>query len=89
MPAPPRLPDADDTPPRILCPSDILAKLAETLLGPPFGYMPARLAIPDCYLPLFLKRLATLHGGGVRYDPEAPTAAVETFLGELEDILSR
>lgn len=89
FPAPPNLPGTDNPPPRLLRPSDTLAKLAETLLAPPFGYMPARLATPGCYLPLFLKRLAALHGGNVRYDPRAPTATVEAFQNELDGLLSR
>ncbi len=89
FPAPPNLPETANTPPRVLRPSDTLAKLAETLLAPPFGYMPARLATPGCYLPRFLKRLAELHGGNVRYDPRAPTATVEAFQNELDGLLSR
>ena len=75
--------------PRLSRPSDLLEKVAEALLKMPYGFFPSRLASPCDFMAIFLRRLAELRGGGVRFDAEEACPALLACHADFERMLGR
>ena len=80
---------AEDEKPHLFRPADLLEKMAHVLLKMPLGYFPNRLASPCDFMAIFLRRLAELRGGGVRFDAKETCPALLRFHADFERMMGR
>lgn len=83
LPVPPDPASLHEETPRLFQPADLLSSIARTLLRPPLGYFPSRLASPCDFMAFFLRRLAELRGPDARFDPDADCPVLEEWHASL------
>ena len=86
---PPQYDHPDEEAPRPAQPADLLVALAKSVVHSHLGFFPKRLASPSAFLEFFLRRLADLRGGGVRFDPAEPCHALLEVHRFMSDSLHR